>query len=251
MPTARQTSSKVATQPQFSRGLVAEKKAFLEEGVDHVEHCHFVWQPRGANGASAPLPTELTFTETGTSGNGAGDYVDNGGYALTHSADSEAQSVRLDGADSLWVDIFKKPKLTVYAKIDFDTAMFTADQRAVIGFASAFSAVLDDTTTNCWFRVEGASLNILTESDDGTTDDDDNDSGIDLVDGALTVFEIDASDLSGVLFYVNGVQAGDPLDMSAITSSTPVQPIVMMQRDDGAEEDVLTVELIQLTWERT
>ena len=238
-------------QPRYKRGIATPEALVAKRGVARNEHCEWFEDFLGDVGQT--IPAGLVATKTGTSTNNTVDYVagSDGKYALTHSADSEAQTMRVDGGDTLAINMSKKPKIEIRAKINFAGATFSADQRAVFGLSSAYAAALDDATTNAWFRVEGASLNILIESDDGTTDDDDNDSGIDLVDDTFVVFEIDCSDLSAVKFYVDGVPASSDLDMSALSANTLVQPIVAIQRDAGTEQEVLTLDYIRVTWERT
>lgn len=237
-------------QPQYKRDLATDGALIAKRGVarnEYVEHHDDFFGDAGQS-----LGRPWVYTETGASTNPTGDFVSGVGpgvFRLLHSADSEAQTMRIDHGDTLMINMSKKPRLEVRAKIDFAGAAFSADQRAVIGFSSAYSATLDNATTNAWFRIEGASLNILAESDDGTTDDDDNDTGVDLVDNTFTVFEIDATDLSNVGFYVDGVRCAG-LDMSALAANTFVQPIIAIQRDAGTEAEKLDIDYVRITWER-
>jgi hypothetical protein len=91
--------------------------------------------------------------------------------------------------------------------------------------------------------------NGFTPVDVGVTNDD-NDSGVDIVDDTFVTFAIDASDLSAVRFLVNGTQVMT-LDMDQVAANTLVQPIVAIQRDAGTEAEVLTIDYIHCTWERT
>lgn len=237
-------------QPQYRKDIATDGAIIARRGFARNEFCQFFDDFLGDAGQTAPNPWK--FTKTGVSTNNTGDYLSaaDGRFAMTHSADSEAQSMRLDWGDNLLVNMSKKPRLEVRALINFAGATFSADQRLVIGFASAFNATLDSIAHHAWFRIEGANLNILTESDDATTDDDDNDTGLDIVDNTMTVFEVDATSLSAVKFLVNGLSAGT-LSMAALPANSLVQPFIAIQRDAGAELEVLTVDYAQVTWERT
>lgn len=249
MPNALTDSSDV--QPRFRKGVVLEGPAFLEAGIARHEFSEFFDDLIGDAGQS--LPPGLVGAKTGASGNNTIDYDSAacGTYSLTHSADSEAQTMRLDSGDNLWINLSKKPKVTIRAKINLAGATFSADQRAVIGVASAYNATLDDVATNAWFRVEGASNNILVEGDDGTTDTDDQDSGVDLTDDTFHVFEIDFTDLSAVKFTVDGTPSSVEVDISDVSANTLVQPLIAIQRDAGTEAEVLTVDFVHVIQERT
>lgn len=177
-----------------------------------------------------------------------GDYRDDvagGQYRILHSADNEAQAGQVTWSDQLMIDPTKDPIFEARVRIDFAGAAFSADQRAVVGLCSAHPNAedsLDAVTSNVWFRIEGASLNILAESDDGANDDDDNDTKFDLVDNTWTTFRIDMTDLSSVKFFVNGAMSATTLDASALSGSTLLQPIFCIQRDAGTEQEKLDVD---------
>ena len=63
--------------------------------------------------------------------------------------------------------------------------------------------------------------------------DDDNATGITLVNGTQVEVEIDCTTLSAVLFKVAGVTVGTG-DLSAVAADTVVRPIVVLQRDDNS-----------------
>jgi hypothetical protein len=201
--------------------------------------------------ASSTLPPELRSVVSGT-GNTA-DYSGSascGEFVMTHSNTSEAQMMRLSSGDALWVNLSKKPIFHARVKITPAGATMSADQRIVVGLGSAYNSTLDSVATNAWFRFEGANLNILTESDDGTTDDDDNDSGIDWVKGTYMNLTIDCSSLSAVRFKVNSAWIAATLDLSGVAANTLVQPLFVIQRDAGTEQDVLTIDWFEVTQER-
>lgn len=208
--------------------------------------------------AGATLPAPFVGTKVGTSTNNTVDFassVANGVYRLTHSSDSEAQTMRLDNGDSLLVNMSKGPIFQARVKLNITGGTMSADQRAVIGLASAYNATLDSVTTNAWFRVEGANLNIYVESDDGTTDTDDTDTTIDFADNTYQIFEIDCTSLSAIRFNIydsNGViQGSKTTSMADLAANTLVQPIIAIQRDAGTEQEVVDIDYVRVVFART
>ena len=181
-------------------------------------------------------------------GNITGNYSDDvaaGVYKISHDGTSEAQAGQVTFNDQLVINPTKGPIFEARFKINFAGATFSADQRAVVGLCSVHPNAedsLDAVISNLWFRVEGASLNIYIESDDGTLDDDDNDSGVDIVDDTFITVRIDASNLDAVKFYVNGALIAQTLDAGALTSANVLQPIFCIQRDAGAEAEVMHID---------
>lgn len=250
MTTARESYDR--NQPRYRNSISVGGAVVAKRGMARNQYVEHYEEFLGDVGQALGRP--WVYTETGVSTNPTGDFVSgvgDGVFRLLHSADSEAQTMRVDWGDTLMINMSKKPRIEVRAKIDFAGANFSADQRAVLGLASAYNATLDNIATNAWFRVEGANLNILIESDDGTLDDDDNDTTLDLVDNAWTIFEIDCSDLDNVTFRVNGTQVAQRLDMGALTANTWVQPVIAIQRDAGTEAEKLDIDYCRITWERT
>ncbi len=204
--------------------------------------------------AGTTLPAYLAVHDTSSAGSPTKDYVANQGggvYRLKHDSQSEQQNLALYGGDHLTLDPSKDPFFIARVKLNTAGAAFTADQRLVIGMAAARNATLDSNATHAWFRIEGANFNILTESDDATTDDDDNDTTLDWSDNAWAWFRcwIDYTRLKAYFEVDLGtsagwVAAGPPLAIAAITSSHLMQPYIEIQRDAGAEEEDLLIDSI-------
>lgn len=203
--------------------------------------------------AGGTLPAPWAKQDTSAAGSPTLDYVDdaaNGAFTLASDSQAEAQKLTLYFGDQLVVDVAKQPLFEARVKLDVDTAL-TADDLFVVGLASARAADLDTIATHAWFRVE-ADLDILFESDDGTTDDDDNDSGVNLTDGAYAKLAIDFADLSAVAFYVdiedgNGFVKVGTTDMSDATGN--LQPFVELQVG-AAETHAITVDYATVAWMR-
>ena len=189
-----------------------------------------------AAGATLPTPWSSDTLATATA-----DYVDDsaaGVYRLGLTAADAAEAAQLTWGDQLMIDADNDPVAEFRVRID-GLGDMTSVERVAVGLASAHAAAedsLDAVATNCWFLIVGGSTNIYMESDDGTTDTDDTDTGIDLVDDTWTIFRIDMSDLAAVRMFVDGVEAGSTLDMTDAAGEV-LQPIVAIQRDDATQTE--------------
>jgi hypothetical protein len=242
-PQARQTASMMggwlALYGGRGNGRVDEQAYALADAAKGIVlRDHFVAPAAGS------LPGWLTTQDTSSGGTPTFGYDAaglGGTYSFAHDNTDEVQSIGIHGGDTLWIDPTKDCYVECKVK-GSALATLSADQRFVFGFASAYAATLDDITRNAWFRVEGGSANLLWEVDDGTTDDDDNDTGIDVVDDTYITLRVVIRDLY-VHFVVNGVQVAK----SALTVlSGGLQPILIIQKDAGTETDSITVDYIDI-----
>ena len=102
--------------------------------------------------------------------------------------------------------------------------------------------------TNHWKRIN----NILVETDDGVTDNDDNDTGSDWVSETFYKFKIDLSNKSDVKFYVDDVDVTpETMSLASITSSNLLQPIVEVQIASSAEIGEVHIDYINCLWDRS
>jgi hypothetical protein len=204
------------------------------------------------NGTALPEP--LVITDVSAAGTPTYDFTDdaiNGEFVLTTESTSELQSITLSCGDELYVDPTLNPIMSCRIKIAPAGATFTADERVVVGLAANRNATLDSNTDHVWFRMEGANLNILVEADDSTTDTNDQDTGIDYVKGTYMILKIDMADTSDIKFYVDGVeQTGGNVSASAFASADKLQPYIEIQRDLGAEVNVVTIDYIYVEQDR-
>jgi hypothetical protein len=217
----------------------------LKRGIRRDRVCEIFEDFLGDAGDTLPIP--WATQDTSAAGSPTLDYVSNsanGIFTLTHDNQSEAQNLTLYYGDDLYIDSTQGPVFE--AKVELTTAL-TADQRVVVGLAAARNATLDSNTAHAWFRMEGANLNILWETDDGTTDDNDNDSGIDWVSGTAMVLRIDCRNLAQIIFYVDGVVAGVGA-AAALTGN--LQPYIEIQRDAGTETNALDIDYVHVVWDR-
>lgn len=166
-----------------------------------------------------------------------------GEFALTLEATNEVQQAILWSNDQLNINITKNPVLR--ARVKFAT--IGTNQFAVIGLASVGNATLDSIATHVWFRLE-ASMDILVEGDDGTTDTDDQDTGIDAVAATYLELKIDASDLSAVTFSIDNVKQSPTISIPLATGT--LQPYIIVGKSTGTGTPSVIVDWIELEWDR-
>lgn len=193
--------------------------------------------------AGTTLPAPLAKQITGATP--TGDYVNNapgGTYALSLDTTNEVESATLYQGDQLTFGIGKKPIVEMRLKLEPDVTgaggeLATGDV-IVFGLASARNADPDLITTHAWFRLQGdgSNKNILVETDDGTTDTDDQDTGSDWVADTFYTFAIDASDLTNVRFLIDGVQV-QPVLMDMSQASGNLQLYIEVAKAAAANND--------------
>lgn len=178
-------------------------------------------------------------TETVTGGTLVAGLVDdavNGIYGAGLDNTDEAQISALHFGDNLCLSM--NQGLIFEARLTFLTLPTTGTEtvQAVWGLASAHNATLDSIATNAWFRLEStANTTLLWETDNGDTDDDDNDASTTLVASTYNIFRIDCTDTSAVKFYVDEALVGTS-DMSTTLSSAEakVQPYFNVSKAKSA-----------------
>lgn len=215
------------------------------------------------------LPGDLATAATGANAV-AGAYVDgaDGGiYRLTTTTDNEAQTNLLTGHASTGVkafyDIAKIKLFECRVKLTMDatgtSGVLGTGDNLVIGLAAAHNATLDSNTLNAWFRSIGDAdnLNLLWESDDGTTDDDDNDTGVDMVDASWMWLAIDFSGgLSNVRFLVSVTNSATPTytqvgKANMAAASGNVQPYFYLTKGAAANNDhTLDIDAFRIVYGR-
>ena len=211
--------------------LTAAQSLTLSRGLNSAGRVTFWDDFFGAAGATIPIHWSKDVLNSAT-----GDYGDGleGRYTLAMTAADEAQAVQIVGPK---INLDNGPILKC-GFFSVDSTKFISVERFAIGLVDTHTNSedsLDATTVNAWFRVEGAAPTaLLWEVDDNVAgNDDDNATGITLVNGTQVEVEIDCTTLSAVLFKVAGVTVGTG-DLSAVAADTVVRPIVVLQRDDNS-----------------
>ena len=208
-------------------------------------------------------------TEAGST-SATGDFVDepDGVLRLLHSTDNAAEAMLLSLGGTNAISPTKEVVFEARVKVKLHTdSVFDSDSvyEVIVGMATAGSAVstsagaFDGFADSVGFRLGGGAQStnsIFLESDDGTTDNDDKDSGIDFTSGKYHIYKIDMTDLKNVLFFVDGVLAnnGNTFDMSAISKSDYLEPFILFARtsNSGTERaHRLDIDYVNCTWKRS
>lgn len=154
------------------------------------------------------------------------------------SATNEAQTCRLDWGDQVLIDPTTSARFGARLKV----SGMAANTVMVWGLASAYTAVLDDVVSNCWFRLSGNSLALTVEGDDGTTDTDDQATSpaTTVVAATYNTYEIRLGGGVGT-FFVDGIQVGT-VSVPLLSGSTLLQPFLAVQKASGTGAQTMTVD---------
>ena len=208
--------------------------------------------------AGTTLPAHWATEDSSPAGSPTIDYVvaKGGQFQLATDSQSEAQALTLYWDDNEMLD----PTAGLVFECGFiwspAGAAGIAATDFVVGVASARNATLDDIAEHAWVRVDGANMDLLIEGDDGSTDTDDVDTGLDIVKDQLCRVRIDFSTLSAVQFYIdvgdgNGWRTiSTTIDLSALTSSDLLQPFIELQRASGTAVEDLRVDYVRAAMTR-
>ena len=209
-------------------------KAGTRKFVDHFDRAQALTTTPGMNGwtikdtSAAGSPTYLCITEDG------------GAVKLTCTSTSEAQILTMYQNDVLPLDLARLQSVWWVAKVEAIDAVTSL----VMGVASAQNDTLDSVAVNAWFRLDGPTSTsaIVIETDDGTTDDDDNATGLTLSSG-YKEFKLDfTGGLSNVRFYMDGQPVGTGrFSLANVTAGQNVQPFVQLQKASGTGVPSVTI----------
>lgn len=174
------------------------------------------------------------------------DGSETGEVALDFSSTVEAQNVCLYQGDVLSFDIDKIREVTF--RVKGNQAALDATTMLAFGMIGDRNDTIDTIAQAAIFRVVGAddTTAIVVETDDGTTDNNDVATGQSLV-AAYKNFMISfALGKADVRFFIDGqpVATGTTFDMSAYTGA--LQPFVQIQKTSDANEDGVTVDLVEI-----
>lgn len=207
-----------------------------------------------ANGSLDTAEGPWTVKDTSAAGSPAlaikGD-ADDGLFEMTLAATSEAENLDLYWNDEQNIDTDRGPIMIVR----LDVAVALTAGKFVFGFASARSDTLDNIANNAWFLLPGdGNLNI--ESDDATTDDDDNDTTVDITAGTFYDFMIDCSVPTDCDFYYRATLGGDWTELLTTTpfslgNDAQVQPYFQLQKASGTSVPSVMIDFVEVLWKRT
>ena len=209
------------------------------EFLDHFCRAQALTTTPGMNGwtgrkTGTGTPTYLCVTEDG------------GAMQITLTNTSEAQVASMTMNDVLPLDLAQLQRIWFIARVSGVDAV----TQIAFGLASAQNDTLDSVTVNSWFRIDGtaSTSNVVVETDDNATDNDDNVTGQTL--GATyKKFEIDfGKGLSDIRFLIDGQPVGsETFSLAGVTSGQNVQPIVQVQKASGTGTPQITI--AQIGWQ--
>ncbi len=179
-----------------------------------------------------------------------------GHLKLAFDSQNEAQVLTLFFNDELNIPAAKAPEMLIRLKTVAEAgAALDSATKLAFGFASAQNDTLDTVGTSAWFRLEGSQA-LLLESDNTSADVDDKSAGVTLTDATFYEFRIDMSDYTNVKFYYRTSVGGQWLRLGSAGStfavnSTNLQPFIQFQKGADTNTDAVTIDYIQVSWDRT
>lgn len=184
--------------------------------------------------SSAGSPTYLT--------------VDGGGAKLTLASTSEAEIVTLYHGNIETFDIDNVQNVEMMCKVSGIDAVTTL----VFGLAGAQDDVSDNVAQHAWFRMEGSvsTSNVVVETDDGTTDNDDKATGTTLS-STIKRFTISfANGVSDIRFYIDDTRVAATTTFSMAAYTGQLQPFVQLQKASGTGVPSITIEKFEITYNK-
>jgi|GEM_PF-1682749 len=200
------------------------------------------------------LPTWLGMTETSAAGTPTTDYVADavtGVYAVKFDTTNEVETITVSQGDQRTWDIAKNPIVEFRLKVESDVTggggVFAAGDKCVFGLAHDRNATLDDNTVHAWFMFAGANHNVYVETDDGTTDNDDNDTSQDWAENTFARYKIDTTDQANIKFYINDIDVTpETMTLAAATGNLQVyaecQKAAALNKDHRLSLDYIIVD---------
>lgn len=200
--------------------------------------------PTSADPATAWLVDDVSTTGTPTYTRGTSVAT------LTLNNDNDVVVVALHHNDALSFDIDDIQRVEMRVKIGAST--FTSGSILTFGVGSARNDTADSVAAHAWFRMEGANstTKVYVETDDGVTDDDDNDTG-ETLGTSFKRFVIDfTGGKSDVKFYIDGKRVLASTTFSLAGYSAGLQPIVQIQKAANTNTDSVVVDYVKITAKR-
>jgi len=179
--------------------------------------------------------------------------ADCGQFEFKFSSNDEAQVLTLYWNDELNIDPAQGPVMTCRLKT---VAQLLSTDTLVLGLASAQNDAADSVASHAWFRIQGANDNLLVESDNGSVDNDDDDTGVDVTADTFAEFKVDASNYLDVKFYYRATLGGEWTDVTPssatykLHATTGLQPFVQIQKSGGAGETDFLIDYVDVAWKR-
>lgn len=194
---------------------------------------------------AAPDAIKWSLNDTSSAGTPTQAYeADETAVTMSCDATSEAQVCGYDFGDKLQFDI--DDDLVFIAR--FKSPTIAANEEVVIGMGAAWNDTLDSNAAHAWFRLT-ANMDLLLETDDGTNDESE-DSTVNMVADTYLWVKADFADTSNVLFYTGSdgktwtARAPKTFDMSNYTAG--LQPMFAVLKASGTTTPSITVDAIKI-----
>jgi hypothetical protein len=136
----------------------------------------------------------------------------------------------------------------------FKVSTITTAEEAIIGMGAAWNDTLNSNAAHAWFKL-AATMDLLVESDDGTNDNDDEDTGIDLTADTYVWVMIDFSTKADVKFYTSTDgkiwtqrASATTFDMSNYTAG--LQPMFAIVKSGGVTTPSITADIVKIVADR-
>jgi predicted RecA/RadA family phage recombinase len=202
----------------------------------------------GSGYALATPPSDWSTIDTSAAG--APTIVqaaDNGGSVECKAAtNDEAEAIGINKGDKLLFDIDN----VIAFVCRFKAPTLAAVDGLVVGMGSAHNNDPDSIAGGAWLHIAG-NQNVCCESDDGTIDNDDKDSALDLGNAVFARVLILFANKADIRFYLTvldgttalaRVQAATTFDAHLYTAG--LQPMAFSTKASGAAQNLITVDYI-------
>jgi hypothetical protein len=190
-----------------------------KQQVNLIEWGRGIWDSVAVKTAGTVIPN-ISAGLSGTDPGGSG-------CRFTFSATNEAQKVDALSRQSI-------PMATPFILSGRVAIYDIGDDAALdinVGVANATHATdADSITESAFLHLDGTSLNINAESDDGTTEVAATDTTVDAVDDTYFCFDIDARDLEDVKFYINGAQVLPDTTFKLDAATGPLKALLHVEK---------------------
>jgi hypothetical protein len=205
--------------------------------------------------ATGPLTTKET-SAAGTMVLAVVEDADCGHFKMGFDATDEAQVGTLYTGNNRNIDPASNPVAIFRLNVQATPA---APDTLVFGLASDQADDADTIASHATFRITGANLTLLLESDNGVTDNDDKapDQAHTLTANTMYEFKVDASDVANVLFYWRATVGGAWTQLTSgatafsVHATTGLQPFIQWQKASGTGTKYILVDYVQVIFDRT
>lgn len=198
---------------------------------------------------AAPDAVQWSLNDTSSAGTPTQTYeADETAVTLAIDNTDEVQVCGYDFGDKLQFDIDNNPVFIARFKA---TAITTAED-VVIGMGAAWNDTLDSSAAHAWLRLK-ATMDLLLETDDGTNDESE-DSTVNMTADTYLWVKIDFSDTANVLFYTGTdgetwtARAPATFDMSNYTAG--LQPMFAVLKASGTTTPSMSVDVLKVVADR-